>query len=115
MDPSASSAAHSRRRSLSCCLRSLAGCTLLLLLFSGCASSDPGTPEPSGSMYYGSGFHDPWYYGAADYPADIIVTPPGRPAVPPHVENPIALPPSSASAARPQPSIPSAPRPAFHR
>jgi hypothetical protein len=91
-------------------LRCLAGCTLALLLLSGCASSDSGAPDINGSVYYGVGFHDPWYHGATYYASDIIVTPPVRPLDPPHVEHPIATPPS-----KPLPSIPSTPRPVFRR
>ncbi len=111
MGPSPSRAAQSYSFFLSFVVRSLAVCSLGLLILAGCASSDSGTAEVSGSMYYGAGFHDPWYYGAAYYPPDIIVTPPARPVDPPHVEQPIALRPTP----RPLPSIPSTPRPAFHR
>ncbi len=94
----------------------IAACSLAFLILPGCASSDSGTPEVNSSMYYGVGFHDPWYYGAAYYPPDIIVTPPARPVDPPHVQHPIVTPPPSAAPApRPLPSIPSAPRPAFRR
>ncbi len=84
----------------------------------GCASTDGGDTQVSGSMYYGVGLYDPWYHGEVYYPPDVIVTPPpDRPAEPPpHVEHPIATPPSNASPSpRPMPSIPSTPRPAFRR
>lgn len=89
---------------------------LTVILQAGCESTDTGGSEVSGSVYYGEGFYDPWYYGEA-YPPDVIVTPPPeRPVEPPHVELPIAKPPASpAPTPQPMPSIPSTPRPAFRR
>ncbi len=83
----------------------------------GCQSSGDGGSQASATMYYGVGLHDPWYYGSVYYPPDVIVAPPPeRPAVPPHVEHPIATPPRvSAPAPSPMPSIPSTPRPALRR
>jgi hypothetical protein len=79
-------------------------------LFTGCESTDGGG-NVSASMYYGTGFYDPWYYGGYYDNGDIIVTPPpARPVQPVHPEQPIyrPTPPSPA----PMPSIPSTPRPA---
>jgi hypothetical protein len=97
-------------------LNLLAGLIAMLLLSPGCASTEGSDTQVSGSMYYGVGFHDPWYYGGA-YPPDVIVTPPpDRPVEPPHVEHYNATPPATASTTpRPMPSIPSMPRPAFRR
>jgi len=114
-------------------LRSLNAVLLLSISgFTGCESTDGGgTSQVSGSIYYGVGFYDPWYYGDYHDHGDIIVTPPpggsghpnppgpDRPVPPPRPEHPIAKPPpasrpptaSPRSAARPMPSIPSAPRP----
>jgi len=89
---------------------------LALAPFTGCESTDGGgSAQVSGGMYYGVGFYDPWYYG--DYNNDITITPPpgsgrppgDRPGSQPRPEQPIARPPA-ASAPRPMPSIPSAPR-----
>jgi len=72
-------------------------------LLSGCESTDGG--DVSGAMYYGTGFYDPWYYGAYYDSPDVIVTPP--PARPSH---PIATPPPSfGPRPTPMPSIPSRP------
>jgi hypothetical protein len=90
----------------------IAACALTLFILPGCASSDSGASEVSSSSYYGVGFQDPWYYGGAYYPPDVIVTPPASPVDPPHVEQPIANP---SPAPRPLPSIPAAPRPALGR
>jgi hypothetical protein len=65
-----------------------------LFAFTGCESTDGSSV--SGGVYYGTGFHDPWYYGGYYDSPDIIVTPPPRP------DRPVA---------RPMPSIPSTPRP----
>lgn len=75
----------------------------------GCESTDGGG-SVSGSVYYGVGFYDPWYYGSYYDDVDIIVTPPDRPARPVHPEQPIARPPSNVRPT-PMPSIPSTPRP----
>jgi hypothetical protein len=88
-----------------------AALTLALLAFTGCESTDGGG-SVSGSVYYGVGFYDPWYYGGDYDDVDIIVTPPpSRPEPPPRPTHPIAPTP----APRPMPSIPSAPRPSFRR
>jgi len=79
---------------------------LALAAFTGCESTDGGGSNVSGSVYYGVGFYDPWYYGGYHDDPDIIVTPPVRPDRPVHPEQPIARP-----RPMPMPSIPSAPRP----
>ncbi len=74
---------------------------LVLGALTGCESTDGGgSTQVSGSVYYGTGFYDPWYYGGY-YPPDVIVTPPPS--------NPGARP--SQPIAKPLPSIPSTPRP----
>lgn len=83
-----------------------AALVLALIAFPGCESTDSGG-SVSGSVYYGVGFYDPWYYGGYYDDVDIIVTPPDRPEPPPRPTHPIA----PAPAPRPMPSIPSAPRP----
>ena len=88
---------------------------LLLAAFTGCESTDSGRSSyASGSIYYGVGLNDPWYYGGYDDDVDIIVPPPERPERPgsaPRPEQPIARPPAvSRPTPRPTPSIPSAPR-----
>jgi hypothetical protein len=93
---------------------SFAAVLLMLGVFTGCESSGGGG-DVHGSIYYGVGFSNPWYYGGYYDQGDIIVTPPSppdrpdRPERPVHPEQPIARP--STSAARPMPSIPSTPRP----
>lgn len=98
--------------------------TLLVALgaFMGCESTDGGG-NASGSIYYGVGFYDPWYYGGYWDDPDVIVTPPpagperpmppgpDRPTTPPRPEHPIARPPSSAPRPMPMPSIPRTPLP----
>lgn len=80
---------------------------LALLAWTGCESTGGSV---SGGMYYGTGFHDPWYYGGYHGAGDIIVTPPpGRPERPPRPEHPIYRPPTVRPT--PMPSIPSTPRP----
>ena len=81
---------------------------LALGLFTGCESTDGGG-SVSGSVYYGVGLYDPWYYGGYYDDPDIIVTPPDRPDRPVRPEQPIARPPT-VSSPRPTPSIPSTPR-----
>jgi hypothetical protein len=85
---------------------------LLIGVLTGCQSTGGG--QVSGSVYYGTGFNDPWYYGPGYYPPDIVVTPPPRPGVtpPPRPQQPIAKP---LPAPAPRPSIPSTPRPARRR
>jgi hypothetical protein len=81
----------------------------------GCESTGGG--NVSGSVYYGTGFYDPWYYGG--YDNDVIVVPPSpddRPDDGLRPSHPIALPPEAARPSpRPTPSIPSTPRPSFRR
>ncbi|MFN0068739.1 MAG: hypothetical protein ACKVYV_14015 [Limisphaerales bacterium] len=116
-------------------LVSLTACALPL--WTGCESSGGGggSANVSGSMYYGVGFYDPWYYGGHSYydDPDIIVTPPDRPeGGRPRPEHPIARPPEVApkptprtssratppastrvapsASPRPTPSMPSMPR-----
>ena len=85
-------------------------------LLTSCESTDGGS-APQSSMYYGTGFNDPWYYG--DYDDDVIVVRP-----PPNGDwgarptHPIADPPSSPGVSpRPMPSMsmPSMPRPSSRR
>ena len=80
----------------------------------GCESTGGG--NVSGSVYYGTGFYDPWYYGNYyNGGGDIIIVPPPpgeRPDNGLRPTHPIVLPPEAARPApRPMPSIPSAPRP----
>jgi hypothetical protein len=105
-------------------LKFIASLALTLTIFTGCESTNGGG-SVSGSIYYGVGFYDPWYYGGYYDDPDIIVTPPPtrperpipppggeRPIPSPRPEQPIARPPSAPTPApRPMPSIPSAPRP----
>lgn len=79
---------------------------LLLVAATGCQSSGGGSVH--GSVYYGVGFYDPWYYGSSYYPPTVVVPPPDRPGNRPRPEHPIARP---SPAPRPMPSIPSMPRP----
>lgn len=106
-------------------LKSAAIICLALGVLTGCESTGgSGSSQVSGSVYYGVGFYDPWYYGGYGYDdVDIIVTPPERPNNPDRPvrpEQPIARPPAESSrppavstrpTSRPMPSIPSAPRP----
>lgn len=85
-----------------------AAVSLALGVFTGCESTDGGG-STSGSVYYGVGIYDPWYYGGYD-DIDIDINPPDRPDRPPRPEHPIARPTPSPSP-RPTPSIPSTPRP----
>jgi hypothetical protein len=79
-------------------------------LFAGCGSTEGGG-HVSASLYYGTGFYDPWYYGGYYDDPDIIVTPPpNRPEAPVRPEQPIYHP--DPPRPTPMPSIPSAPRPA---
>ena len=84
----------------------LAVALLTLGLFTGCESTDGGGASSTTSIYYGTGFYDPWYHGAYYDHDDIVVTPPSQPV---HPEQPIYRP----SEPRPAPmsSIPSTPRP----
>jgi hypothetical protein len=91
----------------------------LLLVFGvsvGCESTDGGGSYASGSVYYGVGFYDPWYYGGYHGDVDVIVPPPdypGTPNRPVRPEQPIARPPAGPTVRpTPRPSIPSSPRPA---
>lgn len=102
------------KRHLSLCIKGPVALLFILLLASGCESTEEHASQSNASGYYGVGNSDPYYYGGSYYPPDVIVTPPSRPVDPPHVENPIVLPPS-APVATPLPSIPSAPRVAPRR
>ena len=85
-----------------------------LVALTGCESTDGGGGSVSGSVYYGVGFYDPWYYGGYYDDPDIIVTPPPgeRPPSGARPEQPIAKPPTvSAPRPMPMPSIPSRPMP----
>ena len=92
------------------------GASLLITLgtFTACESTDGGSGG-STTVYYGTGFYDPWYSGHYDYDYDVIVTPPDRPGSDPRPSHPIARPPASGGGVSPRPtpmpSIPSAPRP----
>jgi len=97
-------------KTLTASLRCAAALALTLCAFAGCESTDGG--HVHGSVYYGVGFYDPWYYGGYYDDPDIIVTPPPSNPDAPHVEHPIAKPAPAPPVARPTPSIPSAPRPA---
>jgi hypothetical protein len=94
-------------------LKFLAALSLALALFTGCESTDGGG-SVSGSVYYGVGFSDPWYYGDHYDDVDIIVTPPDtghpdRPTPPPRPAHPIA--PTPTPRPTPMPSIPRTPMP----
>jgi hypothetical protein len=101
------------KRHLSLCIKGGVALLFILFLASGCESTEEHALQASAGGYYGVGYSDPWYYGDTYYPPDVVVTPP-RPVDPPHVEHPIALPPST-PVATPLPSIPSAPRVAPRR
>jgi hypothetical protein len=81
-----------------------AGLFVFACLFTACESTDGGGSHTS--VYYGSGFYDPWYHGDVYYDDDIIVTPPDGDRGP-RPSHPIALPPGGAGP-RPTPSIPTA-------
>lgn len=49
--------------------------------FIGCETTDGGG-SGSASIYYGTGFYDPWYYGHYHDDGDMVVTPPPRPTHP---------------------------------
>jgi len=87
---------------------------ILIVVAAGCESTDGGSSSVSGGVYYGTSLYDPWYYGAYDYDADIIVTPPDRPidrpVAPVRPSQPIYNP---TPRPMPMPSIPSAPRASF--
>ena len=90
---------------------------LTWFVFAGCESTDSGGGSVGGSVYYGVGVYDPWYYGGYwDDDVDVIVTPPDgghRPGARP--TPPIAKPPTVAPRPTPMPSMPAAPRPAAPR
>jgi len=93
----------SRRRL--CAMLLLASCAALA---SGCASDGTGG-SVHGSVYYGVGWYDPYYYGGG-YDGDVVVVPnppdmPDRPVTQPR---PTPLP---AARPAPRPSIPAGPRP----
>jgi len=87
-------------------------------VFTGCESTDGGSPRASSGTYYSSGYNDPWYHGQNDF-INVVVTPPpsgNRPDQGLHPAHPIAPPPQvSRPAPPPMPSIPSTPRPAMRR
>jgi hypothetical protein len=77
--------------------------------FTGCETTGDG--NVSGSMYYGVGYYDPWYYGGYYDAPDIIVTPPAQPAAPARPAHPINPTPRP----RPTPHIPMGARPSPRR
>jgi len=84
-------------------------CAILLLacsaaLASGCASNGTST-SVHGSVYYGVGWYDPYYYGGG-WNGDVVVVPnpPGGTQPPRPTQLPTARP-------APRPSIPATPRP----
>ena len=95
-------------------LERLAAFGLTLAALTGCESTDSST-HVSGSVYYGVGFYDPWYYGGYYDDVDIVVTPPDRPGnppdgtAPPRPTHPIA--PTPTPRPTPMPSIPRTPMP----
>jgi hypothetical protein len=96
-------------------LKVAAAALLALGVLAGCSSTDGGG-SVSGSVYYGVGMYDPWYYGDYHDGPDVIVTPPpNRPEPPLQPSHPIAKPPAPTPRPTPMPSIPSAPRPSFRR
>ena len=60
-----------------------------LATFNGCESTGT-TTSVSGSVYYGTGFYDPWYHGDYYYPPAVVAPPPMRPPPPPRPTHPIA-------------------------
>jgi hypothetical protein len=87
----------------------------VLAMCTGCDSTGSGGGHVSGSVYYGAGYYDPWYYGDYDNDNVIVVPPPSgnRPDNGLRPTHPIASPPPvSKPSPRPMPSIPSTPRPA---
>ena len=97
-------------------LKFLAAFGLALAAFTGCESSDSGSTYVSGSVYYGVGFYDPWYYGGYYDDVDIVVTPPDRPSSPPGGTTPPPRPthpiaPTPTPRPTPMPSIPRTPMP----
>jgi hypothetical protein len=76
-------------------------------VFIGCESTDGGGQS---TVYYGSGFYDPWYHGDVYYDNDVVVTPPDRGDWGARPSHPIANPPSGGGGARPMPmpSVPTA-------
>jgi len=95
----------SRRR---LCAMLLVACCAAL---AGSCASDGTSGSVHGSVYYGVGWHDPYYYnGGWDGDVVVVPNPPSRP------ERPVTLPgdqPTPLPATRPasRPSIPAAPRP----
>ncbi|MGQ0578244.1 MAG: hypothetical protein ACT4PQ_04955 [Betaproteobacteria bacterium] len=92
-------------------------CAVLLVaccagLTSGCAS-DGTSSSVHGSVYYGVGWYDPYYYGG-DWNGDVVVVPnpPSRPerpeTLPPDRPRPTPLP---STRPAPRASIPATPRP----
>jgi hypothetical protein len=92
----------------------LSALSLAMLASTGCESTGGGGSSVSGSVYYGVGFSDPWYYGDHYDDVDIIVTPPdtsppGGSTPPPRPTHPIA--PAPTPRPTPMPSIPRTPMP----
>jgi hypothetical protein len=52
----------------------LAAVLLMFGVYSGC--EDSGSYDVHGSVSYGVGFYDPWYYGSSHYTSAVIVVPP---------------------------------------
>jgi hypothetical protein len=84
-------------------LASAAALLLAARFLTGCESSSASVGT---GVYYGAGFHDPWYYGSYYYERDVIVTPPPAQPKPP----PSQLPNRPARPAQ-LPSIPRGPAP----
>ena len=104
-------------RAFSTRLKRIGPLALALAAFTGCESTDSGA-HVSGSVYYGVGFYDPWYYGGYYDDIDVVVTPPDRPSTPPggttpppRPTHPIAPAPSPTPRPTPMPSIPRTPMP----
>jgi hypothetical protein len=85
-------------------LKTAAALLPALAVFSDCSSTDG--DGGSGSVYYGTGFDDAWYYGSYPEDVDIVVTPP-----PPRPTHPIATLPPVGPRPTPMPSIPARPMP----
>lgn len=101
-------------------LKLIVALALAPVAFTGCESTEGGSTYVSGSVYYGTGFYDPWYYGGYYDDVDIVVTPPDRPTSPPGGTTPPPRPthpiaPTPAPRPTPMPSIPSMPRASFRR
>ena len=62
-------------RTLTKALKPLAAFALAFGLGTGCESTDGGSAQVNGSVYYGVGFYDTWYDGDFYYPPDAIAPP----------------------------------------